>query len=271
MTSVMSIAAVPLINKNRIVMISPTTSTTELSGRDDYFFSVTTPNIFEIKKLAYYAFENMNFKRISVVYDLSNFNYTRDYLNNFKNYFKSMGGEILEVKTFRSSNGEYFLNMANLLIHSKPDAVLIIAGDEDTAMICQQLKKLERAKIPILSCGWAMTDNFLKVGGPSVEGVIFSQLFNKNNKNKRYLLFRKGYKNRFGQEPGFAAVMGYDAANVLFSSLNKSGNPKYLKETILMQEIFHGLQGDFKIDRFGDVDRKSFIIIVKNGNFVIVE
>ena len=40
MTSTMSIAGSEKTNQNKVVMISPTTSTSELSGIDDYFFRV---------------------------------------------------------------------------------------------------------------------------------------------------------------------------------------------------------------------------------------
>lgn len=48
MTSVASVASVPVVNKENVVMISPTTSANDLTGIDDYFFRVYSPSRFEI-------------------------------------------------------------------------------------------------------------------------------------------------------------------------------------------------------------------------------
>lgn len=44
MTSAMAMATVPIANEAKLLMISPTVSTEDLSGRDDYFFRVGSSN-----------------------------------------------------------------------------------------------------------------------------------------------------------------------------------------------------------------------------------
>ncbi|MEW5815083.1 MAG: ABC transporter substrate-binding protein [Spirochaetota bacterium] len=44
MTSVMTMSVIPFINKSEILMISPTTSTNELTNIDDYFFRTLPAN-----------------------------------------------------------------------------------------------------------------------------------------------------------------------------------------------------------------------------------
>jgi branched-chain amino acid transport system substrate-binding protein len=270
MTSTMSMVAIPFANKEKILMISPTTSTNKVSGLDDFFIRIMPPNKSETEHLARHAFEVMGLKKIAVIYDLSNRAYTEGYFHNFKDAFEGFGGSINHVETFISGKDMGFATAADALLKPDPEAVLIVTGAPDAAMISQRIR-IAGAKIPIFACGWAMTADLLHDGGPAVEGLLFSMLFNRESKEKAYLKFKKRFKERFGETPNFAAAHGYEAAQALFKALSKETDPKKLKRTVLQQDIFGGLQGDFKMDRFGDPQRKRFLITVKNGRFRIVE
>ena len=116
-----------------------------------------------------------------------------------------------------------------------------------------------------------MTGDLLEHGGPAVEGVIFSHLLYKESQHERYLKFKQRFSKRFDLEPNFAAVHGYEAAHLLFEALKINDSPEELKATILKQEIFEGFQGDFRVDKYGDPQRKRFLITVKDGQFKTME
>ncbi len=268
MTAAMSIAAVPLVNKEQVLLISPTTSANSLSGIDDYFIRVQPPNKTATVLMAVNAFQKMGLKKMAVAYDLSNRAYSEEWYGNFKSEYKELGGQIVLGRPFTSSPGVNFMNLTGELKNSEPDGILIIAGAIDTAMFCQQIRKTG-SKIPVITGGWAMTDDILQYGGPAVEGVIFSNTFDRNDQHEDYLRFKKGFKERFGTDPSFSALYGYEAARVLFEALAKSDNPnpKKIKEIILRQKIFQGLQGDFRIDKYGDAQRNYFLFTINDGQF----
>jgi len=266
MTSTMSMVAVPFANKERILMISPTTSTNKLTGIDDYFIRVIPPNNSETDHLAHQAFNVMGLKKMAVIYDLSNPAYTKGYFHNFKDAFEGLGGKINNVATFISEKDMDFVKSADSLLKSGPDGVLIVTGAPDAAMISQRIR-MTGAKLPIFSCGWAMTADLIHDGGPAVEGLFFSQLFNRDSQQKAYLKFRKRFQERFGETPNFAAAHGYEAALALFKALSQSADPEKLKGIILQQDIFEGLQGNFRMDQYGDPQRKRLLSTVIKGQF----
>ena len=270
MTSAMSMAVLPFMNKEKVLMISPTTSTNKLTGIDDYFIRVMPPNKSETDHLASHAFKVMGLKKMAAIYDLSNRGYGEGFLNNFRDEFKGLGGKIIHTETFASGKDADFVKSAGSLLKSDPDGVLVVTGGLDAAMISQRIR-MTGSKIPIISCGWAMTADLIHDGGPAVEGVIFSQLLNRESRQKAYLEFRKKFEERFGEAPNFAAAHGYEAALALFKALSKNADPQELKAAILQQGIFEGVQGDFKVDKYGDPQRKRFLIIVKNGKFQTAE
>jgi branched-chain amino acid transport system substrate-binding protein len=150
------------------------------------------------------------------------------------------------------------------------EAMVISASAMDAAMICQQVKKIGK-NIPIAASEWAATEKLLELGGAAVENVIVSQFFNRNSTDKAYVKFLEAYKKRFGNEPGFASVNAYDAVNVVLDGMKKQKEGKLSKENIQKITEYQGVQGQIKIDQYGDADRVTYISVVKNKEFVVVE
>jgi branched-chain amino acid transport system substrate-binding protein len=270
MTSAMSIAAVPLIDKSKVVMISPTTSTNQLTGKDDWFLRVYAPSRAGPLSLAEYARSRVGLSRVAAVYDLSNRVYTEDYVATFRSRFEELGGSMTATETYIAGADVRLDNLAERLAQAHPEGVLIAANAMDAAMLCQQLRKAG-ADLPIFASGWAMTQDFLHQGGRAVEGVAFEEAYDRDSRQETYVTFKERFTNRFGAEPSFAAMFGYEAARVLFAALSKDPDVRALKETILKQKRFQGLQGDFEIDEYGDARRRHLLITVSEGRFKIME
>ncbi len=267
MTSSMSMAVLPMINKEKIVMISPTTSTNKLTGIDDYFFRVMPPNRKKIDHFANYAFNKMGIKNLVFLYDLSNKTYSEGLYSIFKSGFEKAGGKIVRTATFTSGQNIDYSGIAKSVIKASPDAILIVSGAMDAAMICQQLRKTDFDK-PILADGWSHTNELIKHGGSAVEGVIFTNDFNNQSKNNKYIEFKTKFKDRFGIESDFASTGGYDAIQLLANVLRGADSFDDLKQHIQKQKRLEGLQGVIEIDRYGDSSRDFFMVRVENGKFV---
>jgi branched-chain amino acid transport system substrate-binding protein len=272
MTSAMTVAVMPIINEKRILMIAPTVSSDELSGIDDYFLRVIAPSTQEAVRLAQVAYHNHGSRKLFAVFDESNRSYSLRFAESFGREFERLGGSIVKAEAFASGPDWRPAEIAQSILASKPNGALMVAGAGDAAMLCQQLRKLGYHG-PIFSGGWAMTDEFLRTGGPAVEGVVFSHVFDQNNQSPSYLRFKQEYVQRYGREPDFAATYAFQTARVLFEAMTKVDVPESqkLKDTILGQGSFHGVQGGFVIDPYGDAQVKRFIVSVHEGRFVTTE
>lgn len=80
MTSAVAVATVPLVNEARVTMISPTVTTSKLSGIDDYFLRVIAPTTDYARKGARYHYANQGHRRIAAAYDLRNSAYSENWL-----------------------------------------------------------------------------------------------------------------------------------------------------------------------------------------------
>lgn len=270
MTSSMAMATVPVINDSPVVMISPTVSTGDLSGKDDNFLRIYPTNAQKTLLLAEYVRTSLGLTRLAVVYDLSNRSYTDDWRREFTRRFEALGGAVAPVITFDASGQTDYLSVARTLLAKKPQGVLILAGAVDAAMFCQQIRKLDASTL-LFATEWSSTPELLVHGGSAVEGIVYCQNFIRDDDSVPYVTFCRAFAARFGQIPDFGAVYAYQTVKVIGAGLAKNPAPGGLKGAILGIGTFPGLQGEFSIDRFGDADRKPFLMTVRQGAFRRVE
>lgn len=270
MTSNVAMATVPLVDASRTIMISPTVTTNDLSGKDDNFFRVVSANSEYATNNARFQIKKLGHRRAAAIYDLSNKAFTENWLNDFRARYETLGGRMVLAKPFVSGNEPAFHEMVKDLLAAKPDVIVIIANAVDAALICQQVRKLDQ-RVAFTMVGWAATERLLELGGSAVEGAHVDQYFNRDDTSTQFTTFIQGYRKRFSMEPGFAAITAYDAANVLLDALARKGPKQTLREAIQAAPTYEGLQQRIVFDRNGDSHRNTYISTVRNGKFVIVE
>lgn len=270
MTSDMGLAIASLADKAKILVMSPTVTTEALAGRDDYFFRVSSTTRFHATRNARFQLAAGGLHHISAAYDLGNRSFSENWLENFSEAFASGGGEIIHRQGFESNADTDFQRLAQDLLAPRPDGVLIVANSMDSALLCQQLRKLE-SQTPITLADWGATERLLELGGKAVEGVTVVQTFDRQNTSPAFQAFRRAYLERFKREPGFAGVYAFEAANVVLDALASHDKERTLKETVLGIGTFTGLQSQIQFDAFGDVQRPNVSIsVVRDGKFVVV-
>jgi branched-chain amino acid transport system substrate-binding protein len=262
--SSMSKAALPVVEKAGIVMVSPTSSSNELSGKDDCFFRVMEPNAKFASQLAKSALK-LGVKRMAVIYDTNNRPYTVDIFQIFREAFVKGGGTITSEVTFDSTQKPLFQPLVKQLGVSKADGVMMLANSVDSIVIAQQIRK-EGSQAPILSgaCGIAQRD-LLQLAGKSADGLIFTLPVNSQSTAPAYTSFKEAFTKRYNYPPTFTAVLAYDATQLVLTSLRKNTDAKSLRQTIKSTPSFDGLQGPIKLDEFGDPNRNLFVLRYREG------
>jgi len=267
-TSAMSVATVDLVTQQHVVMVSPTSTADDLSGRDDYFFRVVAATHFNAgRNAAHYLARG--FRRAAVIYDLNNRAYSESWYKAFVAPFEAGGGKVISTKTYTSRPDLHFSALAESLLTGAPDIVVIVANAVDTALLAQQVRK-RSPTVQLASAEWGGSERLIDMGGAAVEGMFVSQYYDRYSKRPAFLAFRQRYRERFGDEPGFAAVCGYDAARMVIAGLTAQRGDEELKQTLLRLGRFELSQGDMAIDRFGDTQRAVYVTRIRNGRFEVV-
>ena len=269
MTSAMALVTVPLVNQAQLVMVSPTVTTNDLAGLDDYFFRVISPTRNYAKVSANYHFQQAGLRRIAAAYDLQNLSYSRSWLQDYRAAFDETGGSVIASIGFTSGDQTHYAELARQLLAAKPDGVLLITNSVDAAMLAQQLRRINPA-VSIAASEWAATERLIELGGRAVEGIMIAQFLDRKSQQPAYVEFRKSYTDRFGKEPGFAGLTAFDAANVVLQALASQKSGESLKQTLVAQQAFDGAQTPVLFDAFGDASRTTFMTTIRAGSFELL-
>ena len=268
MTSQVAVAVVPEANRARVPLVSPTVSTNQLSGLDDYFLRVYYSNTQAAGLLADYLARSPKKPRIAAIYDLANRAYTEDWLKDFRQLYGKWGGEVLVAVPFDSTQGVAFGKTIDQVLQKNPDGVLFLASAVDSAMLAQQIAKRE-IKLPIYATGWSATDDLLQMGGRSVEGLTIVQSADMESQATTYREFVRHYTERFNEKPKFPALHAYDATRMVIAALTKGPTEgPQLKAALLTLPPQPGAQGLVSFDDFGDLYAPELhLAVVKDGAY----
>jgi branched-chain amino acid transport system substrate-binding protein len=270
MTSAMAQAVVPLANEAKLLLVSPTVTTTVLSGIDDHFLRVILSTTPYAQKSAGHHLHHQGSRRVAVAYDLRNKAYSESWLADYRQAYENVGGKILVAVGFQSSDEAHFDELAVRLLESSPDAVLLIANSVDAALLAQQLRA-RQPNLRLNASEWAATERLIELGGKSVEGMTMAQFIDRGSRQPAYLAFRQAYVDRFGHEPGFAGLTAFDATNVVLDGLAARREGQTLKQAILERREFSGAQSSLRFDAAGDASRETYLTVIRDGAFARID
>lgn len=257
----------PHANERRILLISPTASSTQLSQSDDYFIR-TTPSASDFAAAtAQHLKEHTTIKRIRPLIDLSNTAYSRSWLRDFSSAFRSEGHALLEPIAFVPDETTDFNALARRALAEHPDGILLTTQPLDTAILAMSIRK-RHPTVELIATESAGTPRLLELAPPWIEGLRVAQAFDAHSAAPAYAEFRSAYSKTYGQQPGFAATSAYDAANILIGLLDVAAPPSDLKRAILDKKTFEGRQNPITIDAYGDAQTVTHIATVRHGHFV---
>jgi branched-chain amino acid transport system substrate-binding protein len=267
-TSSMAEATLPIVNRERVLMVSPTVSSSAFLRKDDWFVMIHPSTAESGRVLSEHIAKRGLARRVAVVYDVSNRAYSESWHDAFKAAFERAGGTIRSVP-FTSGRVPSMAAVAAEALAGGTDGVAIVANALDTAALCQQVRL--RSQAPIFGGEWGFTNDVLVNGGRAVEGASFVMKVDLTSTAPRYVAFTQAYLDRFGRPVDFAAVMSYEAVLILAEAFRRDASRQGVRQALLSIGTFEGLQGPIRLDEFGDTQRKHFVMTVRDGKVVHVD
>ena len=271
MTSSVAAAVLPIANERGIPLVSPLAGAPDFSGRKDAFFRVVASSTISAQQMAD-ALLQRGLRRVVTVADLRNAVFTQGWVRAFAEHFAAGGGTALPGLEFEAAPGLKFLDQAARIADAKADAVAIAASATDSAVLVQQVRRLQPTLFVGLSV-WAGTEELLQLGGRALDGVLVSQFFDRFNATPRWLDFVARFTKRFGQPPGYPAMNGYDAMQMAALALRGAGETGNagaagLVASLAQIRALDGLQRKLNFDEFGDCLAPTYLTEVREGRYV---
>ena len=268
MTSSMAQAVLPATTEAGLVLLSPTASASSLARQDDALLMLQSTTRYNARQAADYH-ARRGLRRVAALYDTRNRVYTQDWITGYREAGLGRGVHLVQAVPFTSGQEDSYLQAVRQLRSGEIDGLMFVANAVDTVRLLL-LARQNGLRQPALGDTWSATEQLLELGGQAVEGMSSIQLFNRELDTPRYQGFLRAYRARFSTEPGFASVAAYDAVQALAQALRQQEGGETLKQALLKAGPYEGLQERWNFDAYGDVQRQTFVTIVRAGRFVVV-
>jgi branched-chain amino acid transport system substrate-binding protein len=282
-----SMAAGPICQESGVPMISPSSTNEKVTQIGDYIFRMCFIDPFQGLVMAKFATDNLKLTKIAVLTDIKN-DYSVGLTNVFKKEFGARGGQILGEQSY-SSGDQDFRAQLTALKAKHPQAIYLPGYYTEAGLIARQARELG-VTVPILGGdGWE-SDQLIGIGGPALEGCYYSNHFAADNPEPRLQEFLKKHQAKFGAEPNAITGLAYDAADVLFKSLEKlheqdpaafaglgsskagtderKAATKKLRDIIATTTNFDGVTGKITLDENRNATKPAVVIEIKGGKKV---
>ena len=267
-----------------VPMISPSSTNPKVTQIGDFIFRMCFIDPFQGTVMAKFTSENLKLKKVAILTDLKN-EYSVGLTQFFKEAFTQRGGTIVAEQSY-SSGDQDFRAQLTALKAKNPEAIYLPGYYTEAGLIARQARELG-IKAPILGGdGWE-SDQLIGIGGDALEGCYYSNHFAVDNPEPRLQAFVKKHEAKYGQGPNAITGLAYDAANVLFQSLQKLAEQdpavfkglssshagsadrktaeQKLRDIIATTTNFPGVTGNITLDEHRNASKPAVVLAIKGG------
>ena len=264
-SSSVTLAAAPTYQENGLVVISPTSTSTELSGASKYVFRTVPSDRYAGNALGKYFLQNLNKKKASIVYT-SESSYSKSLKNVFKEYLVSSGGEV--VAEFDFSQPEF--NIANTVQKAQTEgaeALILFPSSAylDTVNDSLALIQINNGKLPILGGDSLYRPETLENTGKSGIGMVLAvpwHILNHSNSD-----FPQGATRLWGGDVNWRTALAYDATQALAEAISINPTRQGIQQTLNSGNFsISGASGRVKFLPSGDRDKAVELVEIQAGD-----
>lgn len=262
-----TLAGAPIYNKEKVVHISPGSSSPAVTDAGPYTFRVITTDAYQGEYVAEWAVTEEGFKKIAIIYE--NTDYGKGLSDVFTVAAKDQGAEIVANESYLIGETKDFSTVLTKIKNAKPDLLFIGGLYNEAALIAKQGKRLG-LDIPMMGVDALYSDALIELGGKDVEGLLLPGFFHYSSDNPVAQEFIQAYRAKYNSDPGTYAAYAYDAANIIFDAIANAGEDRQkVADYITNLKDFPGATGKNTFDENGDVLKEPLRLIIKDGKFEI--
>jgi len=265
-TSSATASMIPVADKNKIILISPSATASNLSKQSPYFFRVYPSDIEEgIFMVNIIAQKHPN-ANVVIIYTNNDFGIgSKDV---FEMNAKKLGINVLQSFGY-SMDATDFKSILTMVKSHNPDVIYMPGYYKDGAVLLKQIKEMG-INVSAYGSGTHEDPKLIEIAGIASEGFMYPMSigFNVNSSDPVVTTFINDFNKKFGKEPGILSALGYDCAQLIIEGVLANGtSTDDIKRYILTTKNIQGAAGLMNFDSDGDVHKPFILKTIKNGNF----
>lgn len=264
--SSVSLAIAPVAESNKVVLISPASTTPLLTNAGDYVFRVIPTDALRGEIFAKYI-NSQGIKNVSVLY-----------INNeggvgnqktFTDNFERLGGKVLSSEAYPQDTRDVRAQLTKIK-QQNPSAIVIVSYPDDTPIVMRQAQELG-VSVPLFFQTEALDDPaVIQKAGNAAEGATY--ILPAKPEGAAADSFANSYRQKYGRDPETFAAESYDVimliAKVLTDAPEVSSDA--LKAGLYKTQNYLGASGTITFDQNGDVIKPMAIKKIQNGKSIVL-
>lgn len=242
-----SIAASDIYQQQGLVMISPTSSSTQLSGIGSYIMR-TTPSVAVLANtLASYTLIS-DYSKVAICFDPSS-SASKSFAQEFTAEMIKDGGEILPVECNLAQENFNPVPVVEQAISQNADAILL-AASLSTSHLAIAVAQANQQRLPLLGNHSLYTFETIQIGQEAVAGMVLSAPWLPEIASGGFSATTMDF---WGGQVNWRTAMAHDAAIAIIQGLKQSDSRPQL-QSVLTRPDFQ-IDGATGIFRFKQGDR----------------
>jgi branched-chain amino acid transport system substrate-binding protein len=264
MFSSTTLAVAPLAQQAGIILLSPTAADEKIPATGDRIFSIYPSATSEGRFMAN-QLDASAIGRVVVLYQ--NQTATKAIADAFTAAIKERGGSVTLIESIPEEKSTYRSLMGKVST-KKPTSIYISAYRDPVALLIATGREIGLKTVyatqSTLYDEKALVDYKNKLDGVLISGPYFDD----TNSAEAIVRFSADYAKQFSRPPSVWSAYGYDAADILISTLAESKKNDANPQAKLAGRVFNGLTGRTEIRGDRSIEKEMVLYRVQDNKFV---
>jgi len=262
-----SLAGGLVANQKGVPMITPSATAVEVTKDREWVFRTCFTDDQQGKAAARFVKTTLKKERVAVFYAAQN-TYSSGLRQSFVDALRALGGNVILEKGYPNGETSYRTYLAEIR-DAKPDAIFVPSYYSEMVLVARQAKEIGLpGSLFVGGDAWDST-NLLEGAGAELEGAFFTNPYAPDVPWPSAKAFLSAFDARFHKAPSGGAVLGYDAANMLFDAITRAPaiERKAIRDALATTKDFQGATGTMTVDADRNVDKPIVIVQIRNKQF----
>lgn len=261
-SSGVTLAVAPIYEQNKLVAISPSSTTVDITNAGDYIFRTVPSDRFTSSALAKYLLEQLQLSQAAIIYN-SQSAYSKSLQETLTTDVLSNGGAVVAEADLAENN----FNPAEALktIQAQGAEVLVFLNDSATVDKAYLLMQLNNRRLPQLGGNSLYKPQTLQIAGEKAQGLVLGVPWNALGSPNTE--FTAATRRLWGGDVNWRTAMTYDATQVLAAGLAQNPSRSGI-QAVLSEPSFNvsGASGTIKFLTSGDRNAAVQLVTVEPGD-----
>lgn len=272
-TTAPTIAVSSLAAADNMPMITASATAYSVTDAGDNVFRACFLDSFQAQKMAEYAHDTVGAETVAVLY-----NNADDYSIGLYESFTKRAEELGMTVVAAESAPEYDVDYTPQLIKiadKTPDVLYICYYYETSALVLRQAFDVGLECTMMSADCWSGIQSEMQDDLSLLDNAVYTDAFFSGNENEVVQNFVASFKAKYGEDavPSGFNALGYDAAKILFTAMEKAGTVED-KDAIIAEMKATDLEcitGQIIFDDHNDPIKSVLIMGFENGELVQLE